>query len=162
MCGGNGRGAAGDAEFAVDVLQVLVHCSRAAAEAAPYHGIGQPTCYEPEHLLLPGSETGLARPGARFACGQPVSRVGAQPRHSAAQQGPELSEEFDCPGGKVRTGSVQGDTDVQPSTVARAVASTWSAPIFRATSAYMPLLRKSRMFCRPERRTGLPSPPGRV
>ncbi len=114
--GGNGRGAAGDAELAVDVFQVLVHCSRAAAEAAPYCCIGQAACHEAEHLLLPGGEICRARPGAPFARGQPVSRVGVQPRHSAGQPRSELSEKVDCLGRKVRTGSVRGDTDVQADT----------------------------------------------
>ena len=94
--GGNGRGAAGDAEPAVDVFQVLVHCSRAAAEAAPYCCIGQAACHEAEHLLLPGGE--ICRPG-QVLPSPAVSRsagLAVQPRDPAGQQRSELSEQVDC------------------------------------------------------------------
>ena len=62
-CGGNGRGAAGDAERAVNVFQMLVDCSWTAAETVPDRGIGQAACHKARHLPLPGGEICRVRPG---------------------------------------------------------------------------------------------------
>ncbi|MGH3165822.1 MAG: hypothetical protein ACRDN0_07990 [Trebonia sp.] len=81
--------------------------------------VGQATSDEAEHLLLPRGEVGQARPGAPPAGGQRGSRACGQPRE------PVLFR--------------QTQTCRRPG--ARDSASISSTPAFRATSAYMPLLK---------------------
>ncbi|HEY2638834.1 MAG TPA: hypothetical protein VGI66_02975 [Streptosporangiaceae bacterium] len=112
---GNGRAAARDAKHAVSIFQVLVNGSGTTAKAVPDRGSGQALSGKPEDLLLPHGKQSLVWPGIPAVSRLP-DRVGVEPRHPAGQQRPELSEQIDCPGRKVKTGSVQGNTDVQPAT----------------------------------------------
>lgn len=111
--GRDGGDAGGDAQPAVDVLQVLVHRPGAAAQVPPDRGVGQAVRDQAEHLLLPCGQRRELRPGR----GQGVLR--RQARYPAGQQRLEPGQDIDGGLGEIAPGPAQGDADVRASRTCR-------------------------------------------